>query len=145
MRKVIVSTISAGIVLIFTNNPLVSHHYPEARYLEGPPLKVLLAARDAVHRGHRLLLHPVLGNLLPHRGFFRSIVLTGRPEGSAEPASIALLENTLEVFRDSGPPPSPPERVTADLQTIDFELLTTGLHHLRPSRSTPQGRTSPCA
>jgi len=132
-------------VRIFTNNPLVLQHYPEARLLEGPPMNVLEAVRDAVHKGHRFLLHPKLGNLRPSQAFFRSFVLSARPGGDGEPTSITMLENALEALRGFGPPPSPPERVTAGLQAIDFELLSTGIRRLHPSHSTSNGRDNPCA
>lgn len=111
--------------------------------MEGPPWEVLRMVRDSVHRGHRLLLHPSLGNLRPHRAFFRSFVLSDKPSWPIEAASIALIENALEIFRGFGAPPSPPERETADLQTIDFKLLAAGLCRLNPSQTSPRGGLNP--
>ncbi len=132
-------------MLIFTNNPLVHQHYPEARWVEGPPDLVLCAVRDAVHMGHRLLLHPFLGNLKPNQAFFRSYVLSAQPQSPIEFTSLSLIEGALEGFRGFGPPPSPPERVTADLQTFDFDLLTTGVRRLKPSQNSLMGGLDPCA
>ena len=132
-------------VRILTNNPLVRLQYPGAEWVEGPPENVLTAVRDSVHKGHGLLLHPSLGNLRPRQAYYRSFVISARAEVGGAPASIFLLEDALEVLRGSGPPPSPPERVTADLQAIDYDLLTTGLRRLHPSHYIPEGRTNPCA
>lgn len=130
---------------IYTNNPLVRRDFPSARWVAGPPEGVLLAVRDAVHRGHRLLVHPLLGNLRPEMAFFRSFVLSQRAHTPVEFTSVSLIEKALEGFRGFGPPPSPPERVTADLQTIDFELLTAGLQRLSPSQTSPMGGVDQCA
>jgi hypothetical protein len=101
-------------------------------------LGVLLAVRDAVHSGHRLLLHPFLGNLRPQWAFFRSFVISDKRSLPIEPASISLIENALEVFRGFGAPPSPPERETADLQALDYNILAGGLSRLAPSQTFPR-------
>lgn len=124
---------------ILTNNPLVLRHFPEARWIDGPPGEVLLAVRDAVHRGHRLLLHPFLGNISPKKAFFRSFIISSRSHGPAEPTSIRLVEQCLEALRGFGAPPSPPERETADFQTLDHDLLVAGLDRLPPSETIPRG------
>ncbi|MDR1742148.1 MAG: GrdX family protein, partial [Synergistaceae bacterium] len=77
-------------VLLFTNNPRLRNcsaartaalaggatvRPTGTRFIDGSPLDVLIAVRDAAHRGAVLLTHPLCGNLRPYQQPFRSVLV----------------------------------------------------------------------
>jgi hypothetical protein len=95
--------------------------------VEGHGGEVLLAARDRVHRGYRLLSHPLYGNLRPHHQPFRTVLLDG-PGVGVDYQSILLMEEALEVYRpfmDLQEPSRFPFH--QDLAYVDLKLIENTL------------------
>ena len=67
---------------LVTNNPEVEKKYPHlvAYSLEGPVIRVFLEVRDLIHKGHRLLTHPLSGSLKPSRIPFKTVFLEKRED-----------------------------------------------------------------
>ena len=103
---------------------------------------VLLAARDLIHAGWRLLHHPLYGNYRPYQQPYRSALLalgrknTGDARGmdaagdsiqrtSTDPESLHFIEEALEVFRSSRilTPDMAPQSFLKDCAVLDFELM----------------------
>ena len=97
---------------------------------EGSSLQVLLAARDLIHAGWRILHHPLYGNYRPYQQPYRSVLLEYGPSASVvreqgrfpgehgrdaadgssdasvqrvfvDPESLHFIEEALEVFRNA--------------------------------------------
>lgn len=103
--------------------------------IEGPPLEVLLAGRDFLHAGWRLLHHPLYGNFRPRQQPYRSLFWRFEKNSAqtrdgvtrllADDLSLRLLEEALALYRDHpapGPAQAPPG-LRAACALLDFELL----------------------
>lgn len=109
---------------------------------EGSALLILLAARDLIHAGWRLLHHPLYGNYRPYQQPYRSALLAlGSPVSGgahgrdaagdvvqrviADTDSLHFIEEALGVFRDSRilTPDAASSCFLKDCAVIDFELM----------------------
>ncbi|EGI25789.1 GrdX protein [Escherichia coli TA206] len=113
-------------LLIITNNPAVQARYRGCMLSMQPDYqRVLLTARDAIHQGWRLMMHPESGSVLPGRTPYRSLLLDNthrRPDWT----SLEMIENALIRFRHFQPPELVshwPAGVLRDFQFIDLNLL----------------------
>lgn len=89
-------------VFILTNNLKAKKHYPEARYMEGEFMDVINAARDLIHKGHKLISHPLTGSVKPKETKYKSILMTA-DAGAIDMQSLELIENaitTTNKFKD---------------------------------------------
>ncbi len=112
-------------LLIVTNNPMVA-----ARYADYPVcqqvnyLQVLLAARDAVHQGKRLLMHPESGSVQPGQTPYRSLLLED-VNASLDITSLEMIENALARYRHFSGTGRPLVAWT-DAILRDFQLIDLG-------------------
>ncbi len=121
-------------MIIATNNPNVQKGFADqdVRPVEGGYRDVLVYARDLVHRGHKLLTHPLMGSLKPNETPYRSIALSGEADG-LDFESLELIENAIQVFDRFARVTRPdrgintPERMLADFRLLDETLLTSAL------------------
>jgi hypothetical protein len=93
---------------------------------------VLVAARDLIHQGSRLLTHPLYGNFLPNQQPFRTLVLSVPQKGSGvDLDSVTLIEDAISVFRKYegrwALPGQLRETVEKDYAMIDFDLMQESL------------------
>jgi len=90
---------------------------------EGTALSVLLAARDLIHAGWRLLHHPLYGNYRPYQQPYRSVLLASGPSTDFE--SLHYIEAALNVFNDSRilTPDMASPSFLKDCAMLDFELM----------------------
>ena len=118
--------------MIVTNNPLVLEGHGDGGPLirvAGGYREVLVAARDLVHRGHRLVTHPLMGSLKPNETPYRSIVLSTKPGQGTDNHSLALIEEAIGLFdRFADPTHFPKTRKPdaaglKDFAVIDLSLL----------------------
>ena len=136
--------------MLVSNNPLTfALQLPEWACMQahGPALRVLEQARDAIHAGWRLLLHPLYGNYRPHQQPYRTLILAKQRESararsvapsgvdarippSPDAWSLHLIEEAFAVYR-SAPvltPDDAPASLLQDCARIDFELVRLTLH-----------------
>lgn len=120
--------------LLVTNNPQVAKKYPEldVRYLKGPVLAVLLRVRDLIHRGHRLLTHPLSGSLKPGRIPYKTVFLSRHRETGVDLDSLRQIENSIATYYKTLPqvPPSWQPRVLDDYAIIDLSHVEAALESL---------------
>jgi hypothetical protein len=93
---------------------------------------VLVNARDRIHKGYRLLTHPLYGNFLPNQQPFRTLILSAPREfPGTDPDSLYLIEEALAVFRNYegrwALPGQLAEAVERDYALIDFDLMQESL------------------
>lgn len=113
--------------LILTNNPLVMEYFADYPvYQRTNYLQVLLAARDAVHQGKRLLMHPESGSVKPGQTPYRSLLLEN-VIATLDMTSLQMIEHALMRYRHfSGigrPYSTWSDDILRDYQLIDFILI----------------------
>ena len=126
-------------MILVTNNPDVAKAYPDrdVRVSDGGYKDVLLAARDLVHKGSRLLTHPLMGSLKPNETPYRTIALS-EPEGDLDVDSLLLIENAIASYEKFARVTRPdrgentPESMLADFRLIDLSLIESALEQDAP-------------
>ncbi|MGI6142845.1 MAG: GrdX family protein [bacterium] len=118
---------------LVTNNPEVEKKYPHlvGYSLEGPVIRVFLKVRDLIHRGHRLLTHPLSGSLKPGRIPYKTVFLGPKGEGLAFD-SLQYIENSIAVYYKTVPP-TPIQwtgPLLADYAAIDLSHVEAALESL---------------
>lgn len=85
--------------LIITNNPQVPEQFPpiELLWVEGSVLDLYSRVRDYIHKGHRLLTHPLCGSMKPGEIPYKSVVLSGERQ-NPDLLSLQLIENSIENY-----------------------------------------------
>ena len=132
---------------ILTNNPLVRERCGGVcplEYVQTGYEGVLRAARDAVHRGEVLLVHPLYGSVKPRETPYRSLLLSGT-EGPVDPASLEKIETALAFCRTF------PERTRvfaetarADFARVDLALFESGLEAAAEAGQAPAAAGRHC-
>jgi len=91
---------------------------------------VLVAARNYVHKGHKILTHPLSGSVKPGETPFKSICITVE-KGQVDINSLMIIEDAIILAKnfsdfnngyiDKG------ERILNDFRVIDYDLILSGL------------------
>lgn len=123
--------------LIITNNPRVEKELRETEKIEFHPQagqeEILRRARDYIHLGAKLIMHPMMGRVKPHETPYKSVFLE-LCEGQTDMNSVIiiedsiretkkLIENTYKIKYD--------DQLLPDLQYIDLLLLQNGIEEYR--------------
>ncbi|NMR85303.1 GrdX protein, partial [Vibrio parahaemolyticus] len=115
-------------IIIITNNPKVFQKFNgkyEIEYLENESyLDVLLMVRDKLHKGHKLLSHPLSGSVKPNETPFKSILISQK-KGKIDFGSLSILENsiaTYEKFIKIKRLPDWNQDVVVDFMVVDLSL-----------------------
>ena len=113
-------------LFVVTNNPMVWEILSsrcEVRYFDVPLEDVLRCVRDLVHKGHKLLTHPLSGSVKPKETMYKSIALS-KDIGPLDEEGVSLIENCVgicESFEDK-------RKKSLDLKTQkDFQLIDLSL------------------
>ena len=115
-------------ILILTNNCKVWEKYRESFQVElfdTDYAGVLLLARDRIHRGCRLLTHPLAGSMKPNQIPYKSIMLAQQKE-AVDWESLSLIEKGMESVNkilQGLPLPDWNERALVDFRTVDLSLM----------------------
>ena len=111
---------------IFTNNPAVEAKYPDKTNLIDTDVSgVFAAVRDAVHKGARVLSHPLSGSIKPWETPYKSIALS-LTRGPTDFESLGYIENAIAVLGNRRHPPYS-EEVIADFSVIDLDLIDSAV------------------
>ena len=110
--------------VLVTNNPLVKAQYKgEARveFTDTDLLGVLIYVRNLIHKGHRLLTHPLSGSVKPNETFYKSVLITDLP-GEPDVKSVTIIEESI-LAAEKFPKRDFPEKYLHDMQVVDFSLI----------------------
>ncbi|NLL18113.1 MAG: GrdX protein [Clostridia bacterium] len=120
--------------ILITNNPLVWQTYPESIQIKGSFREVLLRARDGIHRGQRLITHPLTGSLKPNQTPYKSIILDEEPGNQAiDLVSLQMIEKSLATVDKLGPiKVQLTAKMLEDYQVIDLSFIESAWDSLRP-------------
>jgi len=119
--------------IVITNNKMAKENLKneyQVKFIEGTLMDVMFAARDLIHKGHKLLTHPLAGSIKPNQTPFKTIVLTLKPEPEVDLASLEYIENSIETSERllrSRPLREWPETVLEDYRLIDYDLIKNAL------------------
>ena len=101
------------------NSNKLNLEYQDITYIE-----ILEKARDLIHKGYKLLTHPLYGSVKPNETLYRSVVLEEAEEFDIQ--SLLLIEEaivTAEKFKKNKMTPNWTGSVKDDFRVIDFDLI----------------------
>ncbi|EKX92843.1 Uncharacterised protein [Peptostreptococcus anaerobius] len=101
------------------NSNKLNLEYQDITYIE-----ILEKARELIHKGYKLLTHPLYGSVKPNETLYRSVVLEEAEEFDIQ--SLLLIEEaivTAEKFKKNKMTPNWTESVKDDFRVIDFDLI----------------------
>lgn len=112
---------------IITNNPrgrawekLGENKHVIWQWLPGGLREVLLAARDLVHLGWRLLNHPLASSVKPYQSPYKTLVLV--KGDNLDLLSLQTLTGALAMANIAGDFSQVSAKTLTDLQLIDYEV-----------------------
>lgn len=115
--------------IIITNNDKVFLKYKniyDVVFLEKCSYTdVLNETRNKVHRGCKLITHPMAGSLKPNQTPYKSIIIEEH-SNSTHYESIILIENSIEStlkFLKFKATPKWNEKILNDFKTVDLSLI----------------------
>ena len=117
--------------LLITNNPLTEAECRdglECKFLDTDLVGVLLYVRDLIHKGHRLLTHPMSGSIKPNETPYKSVLISGIP-GKTDYESVSIIEECIHTVQKF-PPKQISEQDLKDMQIIDHSLIKPTLDNL---------------
>lgn len=120
--------------IIVTNNPRSKEYYSnkiETIFVDAGLIDVLKAVRDYVHKGHRVLTHPLMGSIKPNQTPYKTVVISYKQETEVDFDSLTLIENSIETSQNlinSKPYKNWPNQVLEDFSLIDFDLIFNALN-----------------
>ena len=118
-------------VALVSNNEELCREVRTGRFVKGSSLDVLVRVRDGVHRGDRLLTHPLCGNLRPYQQPFRSVLIEEHPGELVDLDSLSMIEQAVAVYKSCEGRLLIPEELDddtrADYAFIDAELMRESL------------------
>lgn len=116
-------------MILVTNNPKVQERFSgmcDLQSVTGGHADVFAAARDLVHKGHKLLTHPLAGSVKPNETPYRSVALTDKT-GPLDLESLQLIEDALTTCRKfqtrAGRGGSATAEMKEDFAEIDLRLI----------------------
>ena len=116
--------------IIMTNNELVYSKYKdefEIEYKDESYEELLLRVRDKVHKGAKLLTHPLSGSVKPNETPFKTVYIT-TAKGDMDMRSLEIIENaiiTAKKFPVRFPEMS--DKMREDFALIDLSLMESAL------------------
>ena len=100
-------------------------------FIDGKYIDVLKSARDMVHKGSKLITHPLMGSIKPNETPYRSIIISGGTALDIE--SLTIIENSIaaaEKFQRDNKVPIWNENVLNDFRFVDLKLFESALESL---------------
>lgn len=121
-------------IIVITNNN-ITHDYFKDKYkivfVEGSLMDVLIKVRDYIHKGHRLLTHPLMGSIKPNETPYKTVIISEYSNNNIDLQSLMYIENSIEVAQKlikNNLPKNWSQSVLKDFAIIDFDLITNALN-----------------
>ncbi|MCX7884895.1 MAG: GrdX family protein [Caloramator sp.] len=122
--------------LIITNNDLVSKILNSGKYkiifVNGTLMDVLIKVRDYIHKGHKLLTHPLMGSVKPNETPYKTVLISEKNYEYVDIQSLMYIENSIEVSQNlirNRQPRNWPDKVLEDFKIIDFDLINNAINN----------------
>ena len=110
--------------ILVTNNPLVAAQFSgifKVDFKDDDMIGILTYVRDLVHKGHRLLTHPLTGSVKPNETPYKTVMITGTTD-SVDTQSVIIIEECIQAAQKFAPK-FIPEKYLNDLQMVDLSLI----------------------
>lgn len=123
--------------MIITNNPKVNIEFFNKENIEfhegADQEEILRIARDYIHMGAKLIMHPMMGRIKPHETPYKSVYLE-KLQGPVHMDSIIIIEDSMaetRKFINNTYQRKYDEPLLEDLQFIDYLLIKNGVDEYR--------------
>lgn len=119
--------------IVITNNPLTKSNLNgrfEVIYKEVDLLDVLTMVRDYIHKGHKLLTHPLMGSIKPNQTPYKSVAISKKNYTDIDLMSLEIIENSIlkaKAMLDNKKLPKWPQNALEDFSLIDYDLIKNAL------------------
>ena len=116
-------------VIIITNNPMSKEKLTKSYvivYIEGTTMDVFKRVRDYIHKGHKLLTHPLMSSIKPNETPYRTVVISKNSAEALDIQSLKYIEEGIystEKFIKRFGIPNWNKQVLEDFQLIDYDLI----------------------
>lgn len=116
-------------LFIITNNPMVQEEFEckyDVKFYNTSPLDVLIMVRDHIHKGYRLLTHPLMSSVKPNETPYRTICLSKDAMNQVDLQSLEIIEAsiaTTQKFLKDFNTPNWSKKILLDFQLIDSDLI----------------------
>lgn len=117
-----------------TNNDMVRENLArrlDIMFVEGGLMDVLLLVRDHIHKGYKLLTHPLSGSVKPNETPFKTVLISKACGKTIDMDSLMLIENSIQtaekLLRDRKTPLWT-EKLRADFSLIDYDLIYNAIN-----------------
>jgi len=110
--------------IIVTNNPLVKAQYQDiyrVDFIDTDLLGVLINVRDMIHKGHRLLTHPLTGSVKPNETPYKSVIISNTAV-TTDLQSVTIIEECILAAKKFTQKKIP-EQYLNDMQIVDLSLI----------------------
>ncbi|WP_286033101.1 GrdX family protein [Brachyspira pilosicoli] len=115
-------------LFIVTNNDKVldKYHDYNIKYIDSESMyDVFITARDLIHKGYKLLTHPMSSSLKANQTPYKSILMLKKNDG-INFEDLQLIENAIEnynKFIKNRKLTDWPENIKNDFKTVDMSLI----------------------
>lgn len=115
-------------LFIVTNNDRVldKYHDYNIKYIDSESMyDVFITARDLIHKGYKLLTHPMSSSLKANQTPYKSILMLKKNDG-INFEDLQLIENAIEnynKFIKNRKLTDWPENIKNDFKTVDMSLI----------------------
>lgn len=119
--------------VLITNNPKVKEKFKnlEIKYLADKTLlDVLIYVRDEVHKGAKMLTHPLASSIKPNETPFKSVLIQKKTDKTLDLDSLDIISNSIEVakkFLNNKKSIIYTKSLLEDFQIIDLSVITSGI------------------
>ncbi|WP_346916132.1 GrdX family protein [Clostridium sp.] len=116
-------------LFIVTNNPMSKEKFEgkyKVEFIDVPQLDILKKVRNYIHKGNRILTHPLMGSVKPNETPYRTVCVSAEVVNGVDLQSLEIIENsivTTEKFLRDFNTPQWSEKILADFQLIDSDLI----------------------
>ena len=112
--------------ILVTNNPLVKNLYDnefQVDFIETDLSGVLIHVRDLIHKGHKLLTHPLSGSIKPNENIYKSVIISDTTK-ITDLQSVTIIEECI-ITAKKFPVRQISEQFMQDMQMIDLSLISS--------------------
>ena len=88
-------------IIIITNNSIVCDKFNKCSsvvFIDGGYMNVLYDVRDRIHKGSKLLTHPLMGSVKPNETPYRTVIIDNS-EGKLDIDSLSVIEDSIEASK----------------------------------------------
>lgn len=122
-------------IVLLTNNPLVKNKIKTMELMffkDSSYLEFLYSVRDFVHKGHKLLSHPLTSSIKPNETPYKSILISKNID-RLDFDSLNYIENSIELvksFKKNDNIIKYTQTTLEDFQLIDYSVINSGIESI---------------